>query len=543
MGTRFGDYEVLEPIAEGSTGMVFMARHVGLDRVAAIKQLSPALRGQPGFVERLRTEAGVLAGLSHPNIVDVYDFVEETERVWLVEQWVEGMSLATILDTYGPLTPEQSVGVVRGAMAGLAHVHDQGVVHRDVSSSNILADMAGTSMLVDFGMAGPAGSGTGSATGTPAFLSPEAARGEIVGKPGDVYSAAAVLYLLLTGRPVFAGSAAQVVRQHLEAAAPRLSDHGSELESLVARSLAKDPAARPEDAGEFLAALEQAARRRFGEGWLERASIAGVVGSVAAGAGISAASGVATGGAAETVVVDAALGAIHPPPPGPSSAGKPVRSAAAKAGIVIGGVVVTIGAVTGVVVAAGGDGGDDPAATSALNEAEEAASSRSESPAADPVVDLAPAGKWVLRSEIVRSTNSFFPVGKKETFTWRLLLDCQDPSDCGGDVKSSSGNKFEFGWDGTELVIQRDTAVGEGPCRSDETGEEVPGTHAKETVRFGDVTMRPTNFDRDGVPVRFEGRANENRFVTELQGDCRNNYADTGDPSPNITESWTLQAR
>lgn len=543
MGTRFGDYEVLEPVAAGSTGMVFKARHGGLDRVAAIKQLSPALREQPGFVERLRSEASVLAGLSHPNIVDIYDFVVEPERVWLVEQWVDGVSLATILDAHGPLTPEQSVGVVRGAMTGLAHVHDQGVVHRDVSSSNILADLAGTSMLVDFGMAGPAGSGTGSATGTPAFLSPEAARGEVIGKPGDVYSAAAVLHLLLTGRPVFAGSAPQVVRQHLEADPPRLTGHGSELEELVARSLDKDPGARPRDAGEFLAALEEAARRRFGGGWLERASIAGVVGSVAAG-GVTAASGVATGGAAETVVVDAALGAIHPPPPAPSGAGRPARSVAAKAGVVIGGVVVTIGAVTGVVVAAGSDDADSGDATSELNEAEEAASSPAESSAVDRVLDTAPAGKWTLRTETIRSTNpGAFPTGNKETRTWRMKLDCTDPSSCGGDIKSSSGSTFEYIWNGRTLTIPREDEFYEGPCADTQTGKEVPGSHYREDAVIDDVVLRPTQSDDRGQPVRFEGTWKIRHLVSEVSKDCVNSYANTGDPNPTTTESWVLQAQ
>jgi serine/threonine-protein kinase len=542
MGTRFGDYEVLWPVAEGSTGRVFKATHIGLDRVAAIKELSPALRGRPGVVEQLRSEARVLAGLSHPNIVDLYDFVEEPDRVWLAEQWVDGASLATILDSHGPITPEQSVGVVRGAMTGLAHAHERGIVHRDVSSSNILADLGGTSMLVDFGMAGPAGTGTGSATGTPAFLSPEAARGDVPGKPGDVYSAAAVLYLLLTGRPVFAGSAPHVVRQHVEAEPPRLTDHGADLAELVARCLAKDPASRPQDAGEFLAALEQAARRRFGEAWLQRASIAGVVGTVVAGAGVAAAGGAATGVAAQTVVVDAALGALKPPP-GPSGAGRTGRSFATKAGVVVGGVVVAVGAVTGAVLASGSDTADGAQSSTGADVGDSGDDKGAEPPAVDPVLDLAPSGKWNLSWEVVRSTNhKYFPVGNREKVTWQLKLDCVDESSCGGDIKSSSGNSFKYEWNGKTLVIARDRAVAEAPCIDPETGEQKPGTHFKETANLEDVVLRASKFDREGSPLRFEGKTSEEHVVTELRGDCENSYAESGDPSPNITEAWILQA-
>ncbi len=209
MAEMFGPYAVVELVGRG-TGRVFRARHVELGRDAAVKELAESVRGAPGVSERLRAEAERLAGLSHPNIVALYDYVEEPGRSWLAEQWVEGAPLERILAVHGRLSPEQALGVVRGAVLGLAHAHERGLVHRDVSAGNILADLAGTSMLVDFGLAGPAGAGA--ALGTPAFLSPEAARGEVVGKPADVYSVAAVLFLLLSGQVPFPGSAVESVR-------------------------------------------------------------------------------------------------------------------------------------------------------------------------------------------------------------------------------------------------------------------------------------------------------------------------------------------
>lgn len=359
MAEMFGPYVVVALVGQGSTGRVFRARHGELGRDAAVKELAESVRSAPGVSERLRVEAERLAGLSHPNIVALYDYVEEPGRAWLAEQWVDGASLERILAVHGRLSPEQALGAVRGAVLGLAHAHEQGLVHRDVSAGNILADLAGTSMLVDFGLAGPAGAGA--AMGTPAFLSPEAARGEVVGKAADVYSVASVLFLLLSGQAPFPGSALESVRGHLEGAVPRLSGHGADLEDLLARSMSKDPGERPPDAAAFLAELEEAASRRYGAGWLERASIAGLVGSAMAGA-LAGAGGGAAGGAAQTVIFDATTasgdGAGASPPHALASGRKASRVSRRVAWATAGAATLVI---AGGVVAVAVNGGDDPA--------------------------------------------------------------------------------------------------------------------------------------------------------------------------------------
>ncbi len=286
----FGRYEVTSLAGEGSLGRVYRARHAELGRDAAIKDLRAEVRTTPSAVSALRSEAVVLSQLHHPNIVALYDFVEEPHRTWLAEQWVDGVPLDELLAAHGRLVPEQALGVLTGALSGLAHAHRHDVVHRDIASSNVLAETTGTSMLVDFGLAAPvaghdavaAGSApAGAVVGTPAFLSPEAARGESVGKAGDVYSAAALTYYLLTGRPLFEGSAWEVVGAHRDRTAPGLTDHGPRLQALLARSLSKDAAQRPPDAAAFLAELEEAATERYGADWRTRSSIAALV----AGAG------------------------------------------------------------------------------------------------------------------------------------------------------------------------------------------------------------------------------------------------------------------
>ena len=172
-------------------------RPAGSGPPRAIKELDPRLLGSPGFLERFRAEARTLATLEDPHVVRVYDYVEEFDheatesgRAYLVQEWVDGGPLSGVLLRHGRLTPAQSLGVLRGALTGLAHAHARGLVHGDISPGNIMLDTADMSKLVDFGLAVPTGSGgvAGTPTGTPAFSSPEAATGRPMTARSDVYS-------------------------------------------------------------------------------------------------------------------------------------------------------------------------------------------------------------------------------------------------------------------------------------------------------------------------------------------------------------------
>jgi eukaryotic-like serine/threonine-protein kinase len=541
MAEMFGPYEVLELVATGSTGRVYRVRHHELGRIAAVKELSPQLRDVPGVMERLRAEAEVLSGLSHPNIVHVYDYVEEPHRAWLAEEWVDGTSLQAILDVHDRLTPEQSLGVVRGALTGLAYAHERGVVHRDVSTGNILADQEGTSKLVDFGLAAPAGAGA--AIGTPAFLSPESARGESVGKPGDVYSAAAVLFTLLAGRTPFAArDALAMARAHIEEPAPRFDNHGADIADLLRRSLSKDPDERPADAGVFLGELEEVARRRFGAGWLGRASITGLVGAAAAGGAVAGGAGVGAAAAhgVQTVVFDAAR-AGSALPTVISAATKPVRSLASKLAVAGGvGVATAVVAVGAYAVTNGsGDNGDDPSAGSSPGAAATSQTSTpTPTPKVDPVVDTDPVGVWNLRSSVVKSDNpAFAKVGSNASnTTWRFTPTCADAATCGGAIKSSSGRAFQYTWNGHSITIaSRDPDVTQGLC-TDDAGKKAPGTHFKEVQKSSVVRLI-------GNGTRYVGTAVVSSRVTELRGNCVNAYAKTGAPAPHATYRWVLSAK
>ena len=281
-------YELTGRVAVSATATVWRARDTTLDRVVAIKALLPGLAGRAELRQRLRDEARVLGSISSPHIVAVYDFVEDDAEVWLVEEWVEGATLRRVRESAGRLTAEQSVGVVRGALTGLATVHALGVVHRDVAPSNILVTLAGESKLVDFGLAAPVG--TSGAEGTPAYLSPEAVEGGTLTAASDVYSVAAVLAALLTGADVFTGPTVErVLASHLDPERPGLNELPPALRALLSQSLSIAAADRPADAGTLLALLDKAAERDLGAGWLARAGVAGLVSTAVGTVGLSGA--------------------------------------------------------------------------------------------------------------------------------------------------------------------------------------------------------------------------------------------------------------
>src|ERR1700712_2199428 len=115
----FGDYECLSEVASGSTGTVWRARHRELDRVVAVKELSPELRLRPGFLDLFRSEARNLATIDDPHVLRLYDYVEEADRTWMAEEWVDGIRLDLLTQAHGRLSTEQALGVMRGVLKGL----------------------------------------------------------------------------------------------------------------------------------------------------------------------------------------------------------------------------------------------------------------------------------------------------------------------------------------------------------------------------------------------------------------------------------------
>jgi tRNA A-37 threonylcarbamoyl transferase component Bud32 len=272
-----GGYELLGRVATGRSSTVWKARDPVRGRDLAVKQV-PLHAGEA--VTRLRAMARVLIGVVHPNIVEVVDFTEERHHAWLFEDWVDGVSLATLLTSIGRLLPQQAVGVVRGVLSGLAFAHGQAIVHGDVSPSAILLDTTGTPRLVDFGLSAPSGYPATSATA--GYLCPEAVLAHPVTPAGDVYSAGAVLATLLLGRPAFPGASRdEILARQLSPAGAALSGIAPPLQQVLERAMATDQRDRYTDAEQFGRALDLAAEQTYGTRWSDEAGVASLVPSTA----------------------------------------------------------------------------------------------------------------------------------------------------------------------------------------------------------------------------------------------------------------------
>jgi eukaryotic-like serine/threonine-protein kinase len=268
-----GRYQVTHRLAEGSMGVVYRAERVRLGRSVAIKFLRASFAGESQFLQRFEREARAMSRLGHPHCVSVIDFgVAGDGAPYVVMEYVTGTTLATLLER-GRLPAARALGITRQVLAGLAHAHGQGIIHRDLKAANVmLTEATGTgdhARLLDFGLAKlldhlPSDvSSSHLVIGTPSYMSPEQSLGEIVDARSDLYSAGVLLFELLTGdKPFRSEETHDLLRQHREAAPPTLAEScpGAEfpkaLERLVARALAKDPDDRFQSAIDMAEALD-----------------------------------------------------------------------------------------------------------------------------------------------------------------------------------------------------------------------------------------------------------------------------------------------
>jgi serine/threonine protein kinase len=259
---RLGKFELLEELGAGSYGQVFRARDVELNRIVAIKILRAGSLASDQDVDRLLREARSVAQLKHPGIVSLFDVGKTTEGAYyLIEEFIDGATLACRL-TEGRIAFDRAATLVADVAKALEYAHRQGVIHRDIKPSNIILDRRGQPHLMDFGLAKRAGEDIsltqeGQVLGTPAYMSPEQARGEsrFVDARSDVYSLGVVLYELLTGERPFRGNRRMLLLQVLEdePRAPRqLNDRiPRDLETICLKALAKSPVRRYATAADF----------------------------------------------------------------------------------------------------------------------------------------------------------------------------------------------------------------------------------------------------------------------------------------------------
>jgi serine/threonine protein kinase len=272
-GTRIGQYEIVERLGGGGMAVVYRSVQQPLGREVALKALSSELFQDDGFVKRFETEAKTLAKLDHPNILPIYDFEVIDGTAFLTMPLIRGGTLRDILNR-GPLDPLTAWRYLREIGDGLQHAHDAGIVHRDLKPTNVLIHQDGRAMLADFGLARGAGQPThlttiGLAIGTPGYMAPEQVMGHDVDRRADIYAMGVLTFEMLTGKLPFSGSnrmevAYATVNGPIPSAVKINANLPDELDALLGRVLAKDPAQRPQTIRDLLAQMARLPQRRTG---------------------------------------------------------------------------------------------------------------------------------------------------------------------------------------------------------------------------------------------------------------------------------------
>ena len=221
-------YEILEQIGNGGMSDVYKAKCHKLNRYVAIKVLKPEFSQDTSFVSKFRIEAQSAAGLSHPNVVNVYDVGEENGIHYIVMELVEGITLKKYIEKRGKLPYKEAVSIAIQVANGMEAAHKHHIVHRDIKPQNIIISKEGKVKVTDFGIAKAATSSTinsSAAMGSVHYMSPEQARGGYSDERSDIYSFGITLYEMLTGKVPFDGDTTVAVAvQHIQDAIPAPSE-------------------------------------------------------------------------------------------------------------------------------------------------------------------------------------------------------------------------------------------------------------------------------------------------------------------------------
>ena len=262
-GTYLQDrYEILGRIGSGGMSVVYKAKCHTLDRLVAIKVLKEEFASDENFVSKFKMEAQAAARLSHPNIVNVYDVVDEGNLHYIVMELIEGITLKSYIEKKGFLENKEAIGIAIQVAQGIAAAHEQHIIHRDIKPQNIIISRDGNVKVADFGIARAVSSQTMNATavGSVHYISPEQARGGYCDERSDIYSFGITMYEMVTGRVPFEGdNTVAVALAHLETPITPPSQLNpvvsSGLEQIILKCTQKKPDRRYSSIGDVITDL------------------------------------------------------------------------------------------------------------------------------------------------------------------------------------------------------------------------------------------------------------------------------------------------
>lgn len=269
-----GDYDIYGELGRGGMAAVYLAHDLALDRKVAIKTMLPELVSKEGMVARFKREAQTAAALSHPHIIQIFTVRETKQLCFFVMKFIEGRSLESVIGDKGKVPLEMTQTILGQVGSALDYAHRKKVVHRDIKPANIMIDEDGWAIVTDFGIAKVQEAqnltATGTAIGTPHYMSPEQFHNKAVTGASDQYSLGVVLYEMLSGKKPFdGGTYAEIITQHLFEAPPDITtivpDLPPHVNDVVKKMMAKDPNDRFPDLDTAIHALGAPPSKKEGD--------------------------------------------------------------------------------------------------------------------------------------------------------------------------------------------------------------------------------------------------------------------------------------
>jgi serine/threonine protein kinase len=270
IGKTILNYKIESLIGEGGMGSVYLATHTQMNRKVAIKALLPQFMANVEVKQRFKNEASTLAHLQHPNIVGLFDYIEDETGMYLVMEYVEGTPLDDfITNVTGPMPEDRAVPIMKEILSGFSYAHQKGIVHRDIKPANIIITSNDGAKILDFGIARLIGEGnnnltkTGTQMGTVFYMSPEQVQGKKVDQRSDIYSLGVSFYQMLTGVNPYKGLTTEyevysrIVKEDLPPPQEIYPGIPVYLSNILKKALAKEPEERFQTCDEFLAAIHE----------------------------------------------------------------------------------------------------------------------------------------------------------------------------------------------------------------------------------------------------------------------------------------------